>query len=123
MVQQRPLPGELDRTRRDVEAGDAGTEFGKNHRVLALTAADVEDRLVAQIARHPEAILFRIERAGPAISVEYGRFDRFQTLHIVLRPAIEEFNLLHEVSCDLHLRPPASRRCFACSSVRAARTR
>src|SRR2546430_518744 len=123
MVEKSPLLGEFDRTRRNVEAGDVGTEFGKNHRVLALTAADVENPLVVKIAHHPKAEFFRIERAGPTVSIDYGSFDRFQMLHIVLRPSIEELDLLGELSCNLHLRPPASRRWFACPCVRAARTR
>src|SRR5207248_6982395 len=100
-VEQGPLLGEIDRTRRNVQAGDAGTEPGEDHRVLALAAADVEDRLVVQIAQHPEAIFFRIEHAGPAISVEHGRFDRFQKPPVVLRPAIEELGLLRALGWNL----------------------
>src|SRR5207253_3416392 len=80
-----------------------GTESGEDHRVLALTAADVEDPLVVQSAHHPEAIFFRIEHAGPAVSVEHGGFDRFQQLPVVLRPAIEELGLLRELGWNLAL--------------------
>src|SRR5438045_1382737 len=38
---------------------------------------------------------------GPAISVEHGRFDRFQKPPVVLRPAIEELGLLRALGWNL----------------------
>jgi hypothetical protein len=50
---------QFDRTRRDVEARDAGAELREDHAVFALTATEFQDGLARQITQQVEAILLR----------------------------------------------------------------
>src|SRR5207248_9556822 len=67
-VDRGALPRQLDGPGRHVESGHVRAEPGQDHRVLALSTADVENVVACEVAEDAEAVLLRVEQAGPAVS-------------------------------------------------------